>query len=141
MQITWTDSWNDSLPTGCVQELPFIHGAYVNPCADSYGTWNQVRDGVFDGGYAFGDHFERGMHVGVPGGDAPEPLQSGTYIVESGTPHGYIQIREEDKNVDFGDEFIPSTQNLPPECVGDMRTVPGLLSIWTDDAGAKLPDV
>ncbi|MBE0576913.1 MAG: hypothetical protein IH613_13585 [Desulfuromonadales bacterium] len=141
VQITYTDSFDDNKPTGCIQDLPVVHGNAVTPCFDGYGTWNQVRDGVFDGGYAFGDHYERGMRVGVPGGDAPIPLQSGTYIVEAGTPHGYIQVREEDKNVDFGDEFIPSTQALPPVCVGEPRTVPPYLSLWTDDAGAILPDV
>lgn len=143
VQITYTDSWDDNKPTGCIQDVAVIAGQPVAPCADSYGTWNQVRDGVFNGGYAFGDHYESGMHLGVPNNETPVPLQSGTYIVESGTPHGYIQIREQDKNVDFGDEFIPSTQAEPPVCVGELHTVPTLLSLWTDEntPDTVLPDV
>ncbi len=139
VQITYTDSWDDNKPTGCIQDVPVIAGQPVAPCADSYGTWNQVRDGVFNGGYAFGDHYESGMRLGVPNNETPVPLQSGTYIVESGTPHGYIQIREQDKNVDFGDEFIPSTQAEPPICVGDLHTVPAFLSLWTDEGTDTTP--
>ncbi len=141
VQVAYTDSWDDNKPTGCIQDPPVIHGAPANRCADNYGTWNQVRDGIFDGGFAFNDHYERGMRVGVPASDEPIPLQSGTYIVEVGTPYGYTLVREEDKNVDFGDEFIPSTQALPPICVGDDRVVPDYFSLWTDDSGALLPDI
>lgn len=101
--VTWTDSWDDNKPTGCIQDLPDIPG--VQPCFDNYGTWNQVRPGVFDGGYAFG--FAAG---GV--------LAPGPYIVEVVPPPGYIVQREEDKNVDFGDEYIPGILAEPPRCVG-----------------------
>jgi hypothetical protein len=104
--VTWTDSWDDNKPTGCIQDLPPIDG--VQPCFDNYGTWNQVRPGVFDGGYAFG--FLAG-----------EALAPGNYIIEVVPPPGYMILKEEDKNVDFGDEYIPGTLAEPPACVGTFQ--------------------
>jgi len=109
-----TDSWDDSKPDGCIREtLPVIHGTAIDPCADAYGTWNQVRPGIFDGGYAFG----------------PD-LPTGAYIVEATTPPGYTLVKEEDKNVDFGDTYTPSLQLLPPVCVGDPHLVPAELTLF-----------
>lgn len=112
IQITTTDSWDDNKPSGCIQEtLPSIPGlGTINECADNFGTWNQVRPGLFDGGYAF------------------DGLPNGSYIVEAITPPSYNLLKEEDRNVDFGDTYIPSTQLLPPTCVGDLRTVPDFMS-------------
>ena len=44
----------------------------------------------------------------------------GDYIVEAATPPGYKLVKEEDKNVDFGDEYTPDPQGLDPVCVGDL---------------------
>lgn len=130
VQVTHTDSWDDSLPTDCIQTLPVIHGQVAPECADSFATWNQIRPGVFDGGYAFG----------TAAGDPALP--AGTYIVESTTPPGYTLLKEEDKNVDFGNSYIPSQLLLPPVCVGDMHTVPSAgLSFQLDDVGNPLPGV
>ncbi len=93
IDVTWTDSWDDNKPTGCIQDLPAIPG--VQPCFDNYGTWNQIRPGVFDGGYAFG------FAAGKP------HLMPGYYIVEAVPPPGYEIQKEEVKNVDFGDEYRP----------------------------------
>jgi hypothetical protein len=79
---------------------------------------------VFDGGYAFGS----------PAGD-PE-LAPGTYIVESVMPAFYGIVKEEDKNVDFGEPWTPSTLLLPPVCVGSadngqpLHVVPNELSLF-----------
>jgi hypothetical protein len=54
LQVGTTDSWDDNNPSRCIQDLPVIHGITAPECADGFGTWNQVRPGVFDGGYAFG---------------------------------------------------------------------------------------
>ena len=104
--VAWTDSWDDSKPTGCIQDLPPISG--VQPCYDNYGTWNQVRPGVFDGGYAFG------FLVG-------EALAPGNYIIEAVPPPGYEIVKEEDKNVDFGDEYVQGTLAVKPACVGTFQ--------------------
>ncbi len=124
VRVTHTDSWDDAMPTNCVYTLPehrpLVNGQPMNDCAPTIRTWNQVRPGVFDGGYAF---------YNIP---------SGKYITEVVPPTGYKVQKEEDKNVVFGDVFTPSTQILPPECVGDARNgvarhvVPPFLSLFPD---------
>jgi len=126
IQVTTTDSWDDSKPSGCIQDLPVLPGlGEINECADGFGTWNQVRPGVFDGGYAFDSYFPGGIDSGSL--ETPS-LPSGSYIVEAITPPGYELLKEEDRNVDFGDTYIPSQLLLPAECVGDLHTVPEFMS-------------
>ena len=117
-----TDSWDDSLPSGC-QGQPYSIGGVPTDCYDGLRNFNQVRPGVFDGGYAFND------------------IPAGTYIVEAVTPPGYEHLKEEDKNVDFGDEYLPSPLLLPVECAnyddvdGDGisgRMVPPVLALFPD---------
>lgn len=140
VQITTTDSWDDSKPEGAIHEnLPVIHGQPVQPGFDNFGTWNQVRDGIFDGGYAFTSCFPGGM--ANPASVETEGLANGWYIVEATTPPGYEPVKEEDKNVDFGDEWTPSPLALPPVCVGDPHTVPDYLSFQTDEDGIPLPGI
>ncbi|MGK2906914.1 MAG: choice-of-anchor Q domain-containing protein [Desulfuromonadales bacterium] len=119
LEVTATDSWDDNKPTGCVQTLPVVHGITAPECADAFATWNQIRPGLFDGGYAFG-----------PAAGGPS-LPTGNYIVEAVTPPGYELVKEEDKNVDFGETYVPGTLALPPACVGDPHTVPDYLSFQT----------
>ncbi|MBI5632253.1 MAG: hypothetical protein HZA15_02095 [Nitrospirae bacterium] len=124
LQVGWTDSWDDSNPSRCIQDLPVIHGITIPECADGFGTWNQVRPGVFDGGYAFGS----------PAGDPQLP--DGTYIVEAVMPPYYGIVTEEDKNVDFGEAWTPSPLLLPPTCVGTvdngqpLHVVPNELALF-----------
>ena len=60
LQVTWTDSWDDSPPTDCGGDNAlFITGdeaADAVRCFDGFRNANQVRPGVFDGGYAFSDY-------------------------------------------------------------------------------------
>ena len=42
-------------------------------------------------------------------------------------------MKEEDKNVDFGDEYIPSTSAFAATCVGDDHVVPPYMSMTTKD--------
>ncbi len=124
-----TDSWDDSNPTGCVGEVFTAHPGTpiekATDCYDGFRNFNQVREGVFDGGYAF------------------PPMASGYYIVEATTPPGYEILKEEDVNVDFGEAFIPSPLLLPPACVGDIRTLtaPMYLSFQTGADGLPLPGI
>ena len=47
------------------------------------------------------------------------PVSRGTYIVEVVPPPGYVLVKEEDKNVDFGNQYVPSPLAYPPPvCVG-----------------------
>lgn len=114
--IATTDSWDDNLPGGC-QGAPFVSNGVTTDCYDGLRNFNQLRPAVFDGGYAFGS----------PAGK-PE-LAAGTYIVEAVTPPGYETLKEQDKNVDFGDSYTPSPLLLPPVCVGDPHVVPAELDL------------
>ncbi len=134
LRTTRTDSWDANLPEGCGGSTDplVIHGTPVplSQCAEGLRTWNQVRPGVFDGGYAFGPNVT---------GDGSRELAPGTYIVEVATPPGYKLVKEEDRNVDFGPTPIPAL--LPAECVGDDHVVPQYLSFLTTANGQLLPGV
>jgi hypothetical protein len=167
LQVVWTDSWDDNQPTGCqgANQIDVDLDGIITPeedarCFDGLRNFNQVRPGVFDGGYAFADY--NLANPKLPAGVAtklnafyadrqglasaqvpPVPLPDawiipGDYIVEAATPPGYELVKEEDKNVDFGDQYIPSTQALNPVCVGDVRTVPPYLSFATTDGSGDL---
>lgn len=113
-EIAATDSWDDSQPDGCSNET----GAQM-PCWDGLRNYNQVRPAVFDGGFAFGSL------VG------PQ-LPPGSYIVEAVTPPGYRQVEVGDKNVDFGEVYVPTPDLLPAPCVGTPFTVPQYLTLFPD---------
>ncbi|HEY9051874.1 MAG TPA: hypothetical protein VIQ03_10050 [Gammaproteobacteria bacterium] len=112
IQVTTTDSWDDSIPTGCQGDPFLVDGTTPLDCHDGLRNFNQVRPGVFDGGYAFN---------GIP---------AGNYIVGSGEHPAYKTLKEEDRNVDFGDEYIPAPELLPPVCVGNLHTVPNTFSLF-----------
>jgi len=143
---TTTDSWDDSVPTGCPGANPLDPVSPLDKCYDGMRNWNQVRPGVFDGGYAFTEYYPGGITVDELGnitpvieGEEPIPLVSGQYIVEVVPPRGYEIVKSQDRNVDFGDDYMVSPQLLPPQCVnwtdvdGDMSpgyTVPPQLSLF-----------
>jgi len=125
IQVTTTDSWDDNLPTNCQGDNG--PGFDPNICFDGLRNFNQARPGVFDGGYAFG-----GVGPGI-------------YIVEAVPPPGYEIVKEEDKNVDFGDTYVgvpaeaPGGSNPVPQqqpldnlavCVGDLHEVPPYLTLF-----------
>jgi hypothetical protein len=143
-----TDSWDDSQPTGCQGEVfvfdPDGTAGPIAPsakdCFDGLRNFNQVRDGVFDGGYAFMTCESTdgttctGIGIGVP-----IPLPAGIYRVAVLPPAGYEIVKEQDKNVDFGESYTPSTLALPQLCVnwddvdGDGfpgQTLPGELDLF-----------
>ncbi|MES9853424.1 MAG: hypothetical protein ABW170_16530 [Candidatus Thiodiazotropha sp. L084R] len=173
LQVTTTDSWDDSIPEGC-QGRNNVPGAVVVPaiaddrCFDGLRNYNQLRDAVFDGGFAFTDYdldhltaiggntaaaaaaiqsYIASADAAVRAQDAAKAdnLQLGMlpsdYIVQMSTPPGYENLREEHKNVDFGDDYIPGEgqdwradlQALPPSCVGEPHVVPQYLTMVTKD--------
>lgn len=129
IQVTWTDSWDDNMPTGAIQPNPPIINGKPIIGSDNYGTWNQVRPGVFDGGYAFEDYHPEGK-VKTP--EAVAPLPPGNYIVQAIPPFGYKIQSEASKNVDFGESFVPSQLLLPPKCIGDTNPVPTYLELFPE---------
>jgi hypothetical protein len=152
---TQTDSWDDNLPTDCEGESatdPFVTDTLNGDrtrCFDGVRNFEQVRNGVvFDGGYAFDD------------------IPPGAYVVEVVPPPGYEIIKEEDKNVDFGDAFemapVPMMMasaflvTLPdaamvaeaqmkdwgivqPPCVGEDHMVPATLSLFPGEVDTYAP--
>lgn len=137
INVVHADSWDDNLPTGCVAPDntagPINGGPFID-CAEILPYWNQVRPGLFDGGYGFFSYFPGGVDSGSA---EVEGLPAGTYIVEVNPPPGYDIVKEEDKNVDFGDTFVPSTLALAtpapstvPPCVGDPHLVPPELALF-----------
>ncbi len=103
LQAVTSDSFDDNAPTECQGDQFYAYGAATD-CYDGLRNFNQIRPAVFDGGYAFND------------------VAQGTYIVEALPPRSaygqiYETIKEEDKNVDFGDEYAPTPMLLPPVCV------------------------
>ncbi len=128
INYTRTDSWDDLPPTAC-QGPPFVLHGQATDCYDGLRNFNQVRPGVFDGGYIFLS----------PTPNSSKSLPEGTYIVEAVAPPGYELQKEEDRNVTFGDTYTPTAAKamaksglleLYPPCVGDLRLVPAELSLF-----------
>ncbi|MGA1842549.1 MAG: hypothetical protein ACMUIU_18195, partial [bacterium] len=158
INTTTTDNWDASLPEGCPpggNDPDGLDLFYQNgKCYDGMRNWNQVRPGVFDGGYAFTDYYPGGILTDLNGnpildadgnpfpvveGETPVLLQSGmAYVVEVVPPPGYEIVKSQDKNVDFGDNYVPSrlratspSDFVPyPICVGDPYPVPEELSLF-----------
>jgi hypothetical protein len=170
LATTTTDSWDENLPTNCQfgvnggsgTDDPLMFRGVATDCYDGLRNWNQVRPGVFDGGYAFGPEFSIAEDFGdvqpdwinIPDVSKPDVgyIKPGIYIVEVIPPPGYEIIRSQDKNVDFGDEYGASPLLLPPKCINfeDVDsdgqpgyTVPAQLALFpgvpAPRAGEQLP--
>ncbi|TXH53299.1 MAG: hypothetical protein E6Q93_19590, partial [Burkholderiaceae bacterium] len=135
VQLATTDSFDAAQPGNCVDPNPYVDRAGhslagtlpgTSKCYDGMRIWNQVRDGVFDGGFGFTDYCPAGVAadgscIADPAranSTAPVPLPPGRYMVEGMAPPGYEHQKEEDKNVDFGDLLVPGTLANPAECLG-----------------------
>ena len=142
-----TDSWDASLPDTCAGDNMLSSPAQgpvvdANACFDGLRNYNQVRPAVFDGGFAFVEYEPNGIGTNgctTNGVASPCPLPPGNYIVEVLPPTGYEIQKEEDKNVDFGEDYLDvATQALPPECVGERAyPVPAELTLFP---GVGVPD-
>ena len=153
LATTETDSWDDSLPTNCQfganadsgTDDPFVFRGVDTDCYDGMRVWNQVRPGVFDGGYAFAEcELLDGVCVAPGTLDAVMgPIPAGQYVAEVDIPAGYEVIKSQDRNVDFGDIFFPAPALLPPPCAGADYVVPAELSLFPGEpapfAGQTLP--
>jgi hypothetical protein len=124
--LAGTDSWDDSLPTGCqpdpqgtLYQIPYGSDAGTPlDCYDGLRNFNQVRPAVFDGGYAFG-------RVAFQ-----DELPNVDYVVEAVAPPGYRHQGSGDMNVVFGDEITPTPLALPLRCVGPVLPVPEFLNLF-----------
>ncbi len=108
-------------------------------CYDGMHDWNQVQPAPYDGMYQFpsvtglnpmtGKPSGTNCHIAtagepwgcVPNPDASDPyrsgapmLKAGKYVVEMVVPPGYALVKEEDKNILIGDNYIaPATVQFP----------------------------
>ena len=93
-------------------------------CYDGYAMLNQVQPAPYDGMYKFPSVTSRDPHTGQPTGtsctacisnpaDGTPMLPAGKYVVEMIVPPGYELVKEEDKNILIGDNYIaPVTQQF-----------------------------
>jgi hypothetical protein len=136
---TSTDSWDATPPTDCKYgndyDAPFNFRGRDIDCYDGMRNWNQVRPGIFDGGYAFDAICPTGPGT-CDATTEQSPIPNGRYVVEVVPPAGYKVVKSQDKNVDFGDEYMTSELLLPPECVGELYDVPAHLSLNTYELNA-----
>ena len=157
LNSTTTDSWDDSIPTGCkwgngatdtFRFSPDGANFFEQDCYDGLRAFNQVRPAVFDGGYAFDDvctsTFD--LETGTCLNDEWQGfIAPGNFIVEVVPPSGYEILKPQDKNVDFGDEYeeeptltakaaLMAKAALPvvPECVGVDTLIPPYLTLFPD---------
>jgi hypothetical protein len=127
-QPMWLDSYNNG---GTPAHTIPNNSQYK--CYDGMHNWNQVQPAPFDGRYQFPSIVARDSSTGVPVGGAgsrpgtncticvanvdttdPTPmLPPGKYVVEVVVPPGYELVKEEDKNILIGDNYIaPVTQEF-----------------------------
>jgi hypothetical protein len=102
-------------------------------CFDGMHNWNQLQPAPYDGMYQFPSIAGRDPSTGIPVGgtnpnvvgtncticvknptDGTPMLPPGKYVVEMVVPPGYELVKEEDKNILIGDNYIaPVTQEFP----------------------------
>ncbi len=114
VNTTTSDGWEH--PTGCVD-----HNNDPVGCIEVPNISNQVRPGVYDGGYAFETYFD--PYYGAPGA-VEKPLDEGLYVVEIVPPEGYKAITESGStNTSEGDDFarIVPTDPGEPEGIADEQ--------------------
>jgi hypothetical protein len=125
-QPMWLDMYNNGgTPTHTVPNNSQFK------CYDGMHNWNQVQPAPYDGMYQFPSIAGR-TTTGAPAGGTgsvtgtncsscvPNPtdgtpmLPAGKYVVEVVVPPGYELVKEEDKNILIGDNYIaPATVEFP----------------------------
>lgn len=172
---TTTNSWDDNVANlhcpGQDPNDPFVQytigSSNVDKCYDGMHNFNQVQPAVYDGRYRFPTAACTICTTNPANTDPsnvnhfvyPNVLPAGKYVVEIVPPAGYEIVKEEDKNILIGDQWIapvtqqfgslgnlfilpdqatldesviPTTANTFPACVGDAHIVPDFLSLYPD---------
>ncbi len=112
-------------------------------CYDGMHNWNQLQPAVYDGMYSFPSITSYDAATGKPNGSnctacTTDPatdmyngipmLPAGKYVVEVVPPPGYEIVKEEDKNILIGDDFIaPVTQQFG--ALGNIFILPDQASV------------
>jgi hypothetical protein len=126
-QPTWLDVYNYQHGGPVPRALP---NNSQFKCYDGMHNWNQIQPAPYDGMYQFPSVSAIDPSSGKPTGtncticianpDSSDPYRSGTpmlpagkYVVEVVVPPGYELVKEEDKNILIGDNYIaPPTQQF-----------------------------
>ncbi|MHB8158467.1 MAG: SdrD B-like domain-containing protein, partial [Desulfocucumaceae bacterium] len=114
-----SDAWKH--PSGCVN----VDGTPSPKCLEIPALGNQVKEGVFDGGFAFLERWvldQSGSPVDDPdnpGDYLKEQLPPGVYMVEIILPAGYRVLDEASVNTGQGDQFVMLM--APPPYYKDSR--------------------
>ena len=125
-QPMWLDAYNNG---GTPAHTIPSNSQYK--CYDGMHNWNQVQPAPYDGMYQFPSIAGRNPTTGAPTGgtgsvtgtncticvanptDGTPMLPAGKYVVEMIVPPGYELVKEEDKNILIGDDYIaPATQQF-----------------------------
>ncbi|HEX4152448.1 MAG TPA: choice-of-anchor D domain-containing protein [Steroidobacteraceae bacterium] len=151
-QPQYLDYYNNQLHgTGAVKPLP---GSSQFKCYDGMHNWNQLQPAPYDGMYQFPSVTSTDAN-GKPGGNyntktglwsgsncticKPDPvtndlyagipqLPPGKYVVEVVVPNGYELVKEEDKNILIGDNYIaPVTEQFG--ALGNIFIIPDQASV------------
>jgi hypothetical protein len=127
-QPNWLDIYNSQHGGPAVTQLP-NNSQYK--CYDGMHNWNQLQPAPYDGMYQFPSVTGMNPTTGKPTGtnciacttnpDTSDPyraglpmLPAGKYVTEVVVPPGYEVVKEEDKNILIGDNFIaPVTVQFP----------------------------
>ena len=127
-QPQWLDLYNNGGING-YPDPPMPNNAQFK-CYDGMHNWNQVQPAPYDGMYQFpsvtsldpttGKPAARTAPICVANPDTSDPYRVGTpmlpagkYVVEMVVPPGYELVKEEDKNILIGDNYIaPVTQEF-----------------------------
>jgi hypothetical protein len=127
-QPQWLDWYNSQHGGAAVTPLP--NGSQFK-CYDGMHNWNQLQPAPYDGMYKFpsvlginpitGNTTGTNCTICTKNPDSTDPfrhgkedmLPDGKYVVEVVVPDGYELVKEEDKNILIGDNFIaPVTQQF-----------------------------
>jgi hypothetical protein len=117
-------------------------------CYDGMHNWNQVQPAPYDGMYEFPSIAGRDPTTGKPVGgtnpsvpgtncsscvvnpfDGNPMLPAGKYVVEVVVPPGYELVKEEDKNILIGDNFIAPVTVQFPGLAGSVYILPDQAAI------------
>jgi hypothetical protein len=125
-QPNWLDYYNSVHNGGTLHTVPDQY-----KCYDGMHNWNQLQPAPYDGMYQFPSVTGMDPVTGKPTGtnctacisnpDTSDPYRNGTpmlpvgkYVTEVVVPSGYEIVKEEDKNILIGDNFIaPVTVEFP----------------------------
>ena len=122
---------------------PALPDGSLYKCYDGMHNWNQIQPAPYDGMYKFPSVTSIDPKTGKPAGTnctickgdpatdlyAGLPmLPPGKYVVEVVVPPGFELVKEEDKNILIGDNFIaPATQEFG--ALGDIFIMPDQASV------------